>query len=438
MGNVILQVEELIRIISNVLWPLFLPLLILMGLNISMQIIFNIKDLTTKKTKFNIKHITHQGSVTLGAMIGSGTIVGFLGAFSKLYISGQVYVESVAIWALLGSLILIPVSYCESLIAKVVNLTPKEYIGKFISKGAAKIYVISLVLLYVFAIGGAQFTGIDAIMITTLEKVGNISLNVVQRYLFIAIPVIVFVFAIVFNKKEKTLIKAMIGMILVAIFVYFIFFGLFVSKTSFYIPTFIERMIIGFKNPTSALFGIPLGFIFGMQRVMQIAEPGLGTLAMAASKSDASPRVAGLISLSLTMFLVVLSIVVTSYIASFGIYKGIINLSDVGVYKLVSYFKTIIDVTGNFGFIILFIFIMLSCLTTLLGSYFLINYILENHKYKNTIIYISLITLGSIVATFRFDVIFNILDTLLLISIGLNMLALAMFIEFEWSKYRIK
>lgn len=183
MENFILGIEEILRIISNIAWPVFIPFLILVGIYVSVQVIFNIRHLTTEKSKLNFKYIIPQTSVTLGAMVGTGTIIGFLGALSKLSISGQIYVEAVAIWALIGSIVLIPISYCEALIAKIVNLSQKEYIGKFISKNAGKAYVVSLIFLYVFAIGGVQFTGIDAIMITALDKVSNIELTSIQRYI---------------------------------------------------------------------------------------------------------------------------------------------------------------------------------------------------------------------------------------------------------------
>ncbi|MGL6106047.1 hypothetical protein [Romboutsia sp.] len=438
MKFIILEIETFIRSASNILWMVFIPFLILVGIYVSVHVIFNIRKYTTQEMKLNVKYVIPQASVTLGAMVGTGTIIGFLGAFSRLSGIGQIYVESVAIWALIGSIILVPISYCETLIAKVVNLSPKDYIEKFFSKGASKLYVVSLILLYVFSIGGVQFTAIDGIMITAMDRIANIELSVYERYLYIAIPVILLVIAIIYNKKEKVFIKSMIGMILVAMFVYIVFFGMFISKTNHYIPIFIDRMIIGFKNPTSLLFGIPLGLVFGMQRVIQIAEPGLGTLAMAAIKTDSSPRAAGFISLILTATLVVVSIIVTSYVASYGMYEGIISFSAKGVYKLVSYFNTVIMVTGNFGFIIFFIFIVLSSLTTLLGGYFVLNNILEENKHRNNSIYIVLLAMGSLIGIFNFDMIFNILDILLLISIGLNISALAMFVEFEWSKYRIK
>lgn len=433
-----LEIESVIRNISYLLWMVFIPFLIMVGLYVSVQVVFNIRNYTTQESKLNIKYIVPQASVTLGAMVGTGTIIGFIGAFSRLSSIGQIYVESVAIWALIGSFILVPISYCETLIAKVVNLAPKEYIEKFISKGASNVYIVSLILLYVFSIGGVQFAAIDGIMITAFNKISNIQLSAMQRYICISIPVMVLVLSVIFNKRENVFIKFMIGMILVAITVYIIFFGLFVLRTKDYIPIFIERMIIGFKNPMSMLFGIPLGLIFGMQRVIQIAEPGLGTLAMAAIKTKSSPRVAGFISLILTTTLVVVSIIVTSYIASYGIYEGIISFSAQGVYKLVSYFDTVINVTGNFGFIIFFIFIILSSLTTLLGGYFVLNNLNEKVGKNNIIIYILLLTIGSAVSIFKFDMIFNILDIFLLISIGLNISSLAIFAEFEWRKYRIR
>ncbi|MEG1312584.1 MAG: hypothetical protein RR942_07300 [Romboutsia sp.] len=437
MENILSYLEKSTMIVSNVVWPIFIPFLLLVGIYICAQVILNIRSLTTIKSKLNLKYIVPQSSVALGAMMGTGTIIGFLSALSNLAISGQIYVEAVAMWALLGSIVLIPISYCESLIAKVVGMEPKDYIKSFVSKSASKTYIVAIILLYVFAIGGVQFSGIEAIMITTLNKVFNIELNEMQRYLYIVIPLIGIITIIVLKNRQDIFIKSMIGMILVAVVIYFIFFGLFATKTSHYIPIFIERVMIGFKNPISMILGIPLGLIFGMQRVIQIAEPGLGTLALASMKSDSSPRVAGTISLILTTTLVVVSIVVTSYIASYGLNAGIITFSEVGVQRLVSYFETVISVTGGFGFTILFIFIILSGMTTLLGSYILLNNLIERETYKKNIMYISLLIVAGALAIFKFDVLFNLLNILLFIATSLNITALAMFTEFEWSKYKI-
>ncbi len=437
MVNILWNLETITNIISNVVWPVFIPFLLLMGIYICIQVFFYIKNNTTIKCELNSKHIVPQACVALGAMMGTGTIIGFLGALSTLAVSGQVYVEAVALWALLGALVLIPISYCETLVAKVVAMEPKEYIKKFVCKEASVIYVISLVSLYVFAIGGVQFSGIEAIMITTLDRLFYIELNDIQRYVYILIPLIGIITVIVLKNRQDIFIKSMVSMILIAVSIYFIFFGIFVYKTSSYIPIFIDRVIIGFKNPVSMILGIPLGLIFGIQRVIQIAEPGLGTLALASMKTDSSPRIAGIISLILTTFLIVVSIIVTSYIASYGVNEGIITFNEIGVQKLVSYFNTVIEVTGNFGFIIFFIFIILSGLTTLLGGYILLDNLLDNKYNNKNYIYISILLLSSGLAVFKFNIIFNLLNILLFIATGLNITALAMFVEFEWKKYKI-
>ena len=319
MENILHKLNYITMVTSNIIWPVFIPFLLLTGIYICAQVILNIKYLTTEKREFSIMHLIPQASVSLGAMMGTGIIIGFLGALSSLYISGQIYVEAVALWALIGSLVLIPISYCETLVAKIINMAPRDYISKFISKQAAKIYVVAIILLYVFAIGGVQFSGIDAIIITSLDKLGGIELTQMQRYLFVIIPIICILSVVVLKNRQDLFIKSMVSMILLAAVAYFIFFGIFLIKTYNYVPNFINRMIIGLKNPVSILFGIPLGLIFGMQRVIQIAEPGLGTLPLAAMKINSTPRVAASISAIMTTFLVVVSVLVTSYIASYGL-----------------------------------------------------------------------------------------------------------------------
>ena len=432
MENILHKLNYITMVTSNIIWPVFIPFLLLTGIYICAQVILNIKYLTTEKREFSIMHLIPQASVSLGAMMGTGIIIGFLGALSSLYISGQIYVEAVALWALIGSLVLIPISYCETLVAKIINMAPRDYISKFISKQAAKIYVVAIILLYVFAIGGVQFSGIDAIIITSLDKLGGIELTQMQRYLFVIIPIICILSVVVLKNRQDLFIKSMVSMILLAAVAYFIFFGIFLIKTYNYVPNFINRMIIGLKNPVSILFGIPLGLIFGMQRVIQIAEPGLGTLPLAAMKINSTPRVAASISAIMTTFLVVVSVLVTSYIA---LNENIISFASNSAERLVSYFETVISVTGIFGLTILSIFIILSGLTTLLGSYYLLS-LSSKGKNKNAI-YLGLLLVAGMLSIFNFEILFNLLNILLFIATSLNIGALAMFAEFEWSKYKV-
>lgn len=430
--------EYIARVVSNVVWPMFIPFLLLLGTYICLQVFFNIRQRITTKGKINYKYIIPQSTVALGTMMGTGTVVGFLTGLSKLSISGQIYVESIAIWALLGSIILIPISYCETLISKVVRMQPKEYIKVFISTKASKLYVASLVLLYIFAIGGIQLSGIDAVATTSINKIVSLEFNELQRYMYIVIPVIIILITIILKNRQSIFLRILVTMVILSFSTYLLSFFIFLYKTQEYIPIFVERIIIGFKNPVSVLFGIPLGLIFGLQRVIQIAEPGLGTLALASMKSNAKPREAALISSILTTVLIVISVLVTSYIASYGLSEGIINFSVNGYEKLVSYFDTIISVTGKFGILILFTFIALSALTTLLGGYLVLINVANFNVKNNYLVYVGLLILGGALSVFNVELVFLLLEILLFISTSINIMALAMFTEFEWKKYKIR
>ena len=72
-------------------------------------------------------------------------------------------------------------------------------------------------------------------------------------------------------------------------------------------------------NPVTAMAGVPLGFVLGMQKVLQTVETGLGCLAMSAQQSDSEPREAGMISLIPSIMTLFIAIFITSYIASYGI-----------------------------------------------------------------------------------------------------------------------
>lgn len=72
----------------------------------------NKKKQTTEESKLNIKNIIGPASISLGAMIVMDSIIGVIGVLSKYSTSGEVNVEAIAILALIGSWIMVPVSYC--------------------------------------------------------------------------------------------------------------------------------------------------------------------------------------------------------------------------------------------------------------------------------------------------------------------------------------
>lgn len=432
------QLEAVITAISDAVWPVFLPFMLIVGAFTSIRTIGMIQKKTTKPAGLKIKNIIGPASISLGAMIGTGAIIGVLGALSKFFHSGEVNVESMAIWALIGACIMVPVSYAETLNSKIMGKSPKEYIGDLISPKLGMVYAVCFVALAVFGFGGFQFSGIDSVAKLVASTYMSMGLTLVQRYLFIVVPVLVVVAALVLSKKHEIFMNAMTYMIGTAVVGYFAFFTLFVIKTSGYIPTYFAHILEGMTNPVNGFAGITLGFVLGMQKVLQTAETGLGALAMAAQEADTQPREAAMISLIPTVVTVVVSIVVTSYIASYGINAGLITFEGGAAERLAEYFFTAQEVTGMFGLIVLCAFTVLSALTTILGSYYYTTKLFKkNSVNKNIAIYLILIVAAGTLAVFGADVVFEAVDLLLFVLCGINVTALAIFTIKEWKKYVI-
>ncbi|MBC5997831.1 hypothetical protein EAI30_12975 [Romboutsia ilealis] len=432
------QLEAVITGISDAVWPVFLPFMLIVGAFTSIRTIFMIQKKTTKPAGLKFKNIIGPASISLGAMIGTGAIIGVLGALSKFYASGEVNVESMAIWALIGACIMVPVSYAETLNSKIMGKSPKEYIGELINPKLGMVYAICFVALAVFGFGGFQFSGIDSVAKLVTDQFMGMNLTLVQRYMFIVVPVIAVVAALVLSKKHEIFMNAMTYMIGTAVAGYFIFFTLFVIKTSGYIPTYFANVLEGMTNPVNGFSGIMLGFVLGMQKVLQTAETGLGALAMAAQEADTQPREAAMISLIPTVVTVVVSIVVTSYIASYGINAGIITFQGGAAERLAEYFGTAQQVTGMFGLVVLCAFTVLSALTTILGSYYYMTKLFkQNHINKNIAIYLVLIIAAGTLAVFGANVVFEAVDLLLFVLCGINVTALAIFTIKKWKEYVI-
>ena len=444
MHDILLQVEHLITKASDAIWPVFLPFILVVGATMAFRSIVIIQKKATEPAKLNMKNVIGPASISLGAMIGTGAIIGVLGALSKLSANGQANIEAMAIWALIGSLIMLPVSYSETLNSKIMGKTPKEYIGDLINPKLGILYAVCFVALAVFGFGGFQFSGIDSVAATIMNNKFGVELSLVQRYLFIVVPVILVVGALVLSKKHELFMGAMTYMIGTAVAGYFIFFTIFVVKTYDYIPTFFQGMIEGMKNPVNAMMGVPLGFILGMQKVIQTAETGLGALAMAAQESDSKPREAAMISLIPTAVTIFVSIVVTSYIASYGVEVGTLALLNADgtaadtVTRLGGYFKTAEHVVGTFGLVVLSAFTVLSALTTILGSFYYTTKLFKNNSAnKNIAIYLVLIIAAGTLAVFGANVVFEAVDLLLFVLSGINVTALAIFTFKHWEVYKL-
>ena len=126
MHDILLQVEHLITKVSDAIWPVFLPFILVVGAIMAVRSIVIIQKKATEPAKLNIKNVIGPASISLGAMIGTGAIIGVLGALSKLSSNGQANIEAMAVWALIGSLIMLPVSYSETLNSKIMGKHQKN------------------------------------------------------------------------------------------------------------------------------------------------------------------------------------------------------------------------------------------------------------------------------------------------------------------------
>lgn len=438
MANFLLQLEHIITNVSDAIWPVFLPFILVVGAITSIRTIFIVQKQASKPSTLKFKNAIGPAAISLGAMIGTGAVVGVMGALSKLYAAGQHNIEALAIWALIGALIMVPVSYSETLNSKIMGKMPREYISSIISPKLGMIYAICFVALAVFGFGGFQFSGIDSVTAIVASKFMGIQTTFLQRYLFIVIPVIIVISILVLSKKHEIFMNAMTYMIGTAVALYFLFFIIFVIKTASFIPTYVNGMIQGMMNPTNAMLGVPLGFILGMQKIIQTAETGLGALAMAAQESNSQPREAAMIALIPTIVTVFVAIIVTSYIASYGVRNGIIHFPADTITRLTQLFETAQYVTGVFGLIVFSIFTVLSALTTILGSYYYTTKLFKSNPINTNIaIYLVLVIASGTLAVFGADVVFEAVDLLLFVLCGINVTTLMIFTFKEWKKYKL-
>lgn len=430
--------EETISKVSNFIWSIFLPILIITAVVIIIKFFSTVKNNTTKPSKLNPRDIIGPAAISMGAMIGTGAIIGVLGSMMNLVTNGQANFEAIAGWSVIGALILIPICYIETLVCKITKLTPKKYISKFLTPLSGAVYAYAFILLYVFGFGGFQVQGINSAITILVEGFFGITASPVARYVAIVLPLLLIVSLIVLAKKHEVFINSMAFMIGAAVLMYLVMVVIFIVKTYDYVPTYINHIIVGMSNPISAGFGLPIGFTVAIQRITQTSEPGLGALAMSSLDSDSEPRAAGVISLIPAITTVFIAIFVTSYITSYGASTGVIDLEKAdSLEALRGYFQTSFDVVGWYGLITITVFTILSGITSLLGSYYFLSVLLKFSENKNIAIYILLIFSAGTLAIFGGSLIFEAVDLLMFVVTGTNLAAILLFVFKYYKQYSI-
>ncbi|WOO88366.1 hypothetical protein R2F61_05400 [Mollicutes bacterium LVI A0078] len=430
--------EQVISQLSSLIWAVFLPVLLIVAIIIAIKFFGGVKKQTTRPSKLDPRDIVGPAAISMGAMIGTGAIIGVLGSMMSLVTNGQVYFEAIAGWSVIGALVLIPLCYIETLVCKITNMTPKNYIAKFLNPKLGAIYAYAFILLYVFGFGGFQVQGINSAITIIVEGIFDISASPLARYIVLVLPLIIIVSAIVLAKKHDVFINSMALMIGAAVIMYLVMVIIFIAKTSDYVPVYVGNILAGMKNPISAGIGLPIGFTVAVQRITQTSEPGLGALAMSSLDSDSEPTAAGLISLIPAITTVFIAIFVTSYITSYGVSAGIVDLqAGDSLVALKGYFLTCFDVVGMYGLVTITLFTVLSGITSLLGSYYFLSVLLDFTENQNIAIYISLILIAGTLAVFGGSIIFEAVDLLMFVVTGTNLIAILLFATKHYNQYKI-
>ena len=89
MADFLLKLEHIITNISDAIWPVFLPFILVVGAITSIRTIFIVQKKASYPSTLKLKNAIGPAAISLGAMIGTGAVVGVMGALSKLYAAGQ-------------------------------------------------------------------------------------------------------------------------------------------------------------------------------------------------------------------------------------------------------------------------------------------------------------------------------------------------------------
>jgi Na+/alanine symporter len=185
-----------------------------------------------------------------------------------------------------------------------------------------------------------------------------------------------------------------------------------------------------FLTLRSFALGMPIGLVIGLQRIIQISETGLGTSAIASSDSENSPRREALIQMIATIISVMIAVLITSYIFTYGRYNvSGVELVGNGFVRISGYFESIKDVLGMGGIWLVLIFFVISGMTTVLGSFHFMNRSMAGTENVKIAIYLALISTSGILSINSFDVIFDIADLLMFVVSAINILAMLSYIK---------
>ena len=320
-----------------------------------------IKMLKSLFKKNNTQGITNVQSlmITLGGKIGVGSISGIALA---IYYGGP----GTILWLLIISIILSILTYYEVFLGNIykehdtLNIYkggPSFYIKKGLNKHILSIiYTILIVICY-----NGCFISIQANTIMKITK-NFFNLNTIIIGIFLSITTLLIIYK---GIKEIATISNILVPTMLIIYLLLATYVLInnISKIPFVINIIIKNAF-NFKSITSSF--IPM-IITTIQRTIFATESGLGTTSIAASTTNSEPSDQAniqILGVHITSFIICLStsiIILTSnyHLLSFKNINGI----ELVIYSFNYHF-------GRFGNIIIYLIVLLFCLSTIITGYY--------------------------------------------------------------------
>ncbi len=236
------------------------------------------------------------------------------------------------------------------------------------------------------------------------------------------------IYLIIRTKKHALFVNSLGFVIIGATILYTLLLFVFLFATLDYLPIFLERMILGITQPVNAFIGVPMALIIAWQRIVQVAENGLGTKAMVALENDMNETSTAFVAIIPTIFSLANAIIGTTYIASYGVSHNTVVMPATSFDRLFGFFDTIASIVGPIGIVIVAIFLISSGFTTILGSYYYLTNLYGDSNKVNAIYY-ALISIARFLAIFGGESIFDAVDLFMVVLLMINVVTLVVIIR---------
>lgn len=355
----------MLKAINYILWInisiILLTLSIKLTINskfVQFRIITMIKQLI--KTNKN-KGISNFSSlmITLGGKIGVGSISGI--AFA-LYYGGP----GTIMWITLFSLIISVITYYEVYLGNIykeldeLNIYkggPSYYIKKGLKKHSLSIiYTILVVICY-----NGCFLSIQA---NTIMKITNNYFNVNKIIIGLILSITTLLIIYKGIKKISNISNILVPIMLIT----YISLGIYVLINNITkINEVINTIIKDAFNTKSLIYSFIPTILISIQRSIFATESGIGTSAIAGSTTTSNPKHQAYIQ-TLGVHITSLIICITTAIIVLTTNYQILKLNNINGIELVIY--SFNYHFGNLGKIILYIIILLFCLSTIITGYY--------------------------------------------------------------------